>query len=212
MGSRVKEINKLTKTEIATVKANGLNHSPETPCMNATGINTAIIEKVVEATAKPISRVPSDAAVRRSLPISICRTMFSRTTMASSINTPMASDKPSKVIKLRVKPHSQTAIKAAITEVGKLSAVINVERHEFKKTNTTNTVKIAPNNSESITLFKLFCAFLPPSQVISTCVPWGSVALISATTERTLSATVIVLALLDRTIYILTFGCILRML
>ena len=37
-------------------------------------------------------------------------------------------------MKLSVKPHSQTAMKAAITEVGSDSAVISVERHELRNT------------------------------------------------------------------------------
>ncbi len=45
------------------VSANGLNHCPATPVMNATGTKTATIEKVVAATARPISAVPSRAAV-----------------------------------------------------------------------------------------------------------------------------------------------------
>ena len=61
------------------------------------------------------------------------RTIFSRTTMASSISTPIASDSPSRVMKFRVKPHSQTAMKAAITEVGSDIAVIRVERQELRK-------------------------------------------------------------------------------
>jgi hypothetical protein len=103
-------------------------------------MNTAMIEKVVEATAMPISAVPSRAAVRRSAPFSMWRTMFSRTTIASSISTPIASDRPSRVMKFSVKPHSQTAMKAAITEVGSDSAVIRVERHEFRKAYTTKMV------------------------------------------------------------------------
>ncbi len=62
------------------------------------------------------------------------RTMFSRTTIASSINTPIASDRPSRLMKLSVKPHSQTAMKAAITEVGSEVAVISVERQLFRNT------------------------------------------------------------------------------
>jgi hypothetical protein len=62
------------------------------------------------------------------------RTMFSRTTMASSISTPMARLRPSRLMKLSEKPHSHTAMKAAITEVGRLSAVISVERQELRKT------------------------------------------------------------------------------
>ena len=45
------------------VSAKGLNHCPPTPGMNAIGTNTARIEKVVAATARPISSVPSRAAV-----------------------------------------------------------------------------------------------------------------------------------------------------
>ena len=127
-------MNRLTSTELATVNANGRNHSPGMPGMNATGMKTAMIENVVAATARPISFVPSEAAVRRSLPISICRTMFSRTTIASSISTPTASDKASSVMKFSVKPESQIAMKAAMTDVGRLKAVISVERQEFKKT------------------------------------------------------------------------------
>ena len=62
------------------------------------------------------------------------RTMFSRTTIASSISTPIASDRPSSVMKFSVKPHSHTAMKAAITEVGRLSAVISVERQLLRNT------------------------------------------------------------------------------
>ena len=46
----------------------------------------------------------------------------------------MAKDKPSKLIKLSVKPHNQTAMNAVITEVGNDSAVMRVDRQEFKNT------------------------------------------------------------------------------
>ena len=96
-------------------------------------MNTAMIESVVAVTARPISCVPVRAASMRLAPRSMCRTMFSRTTMASSISTPIASDKPSRVMKLSVKPHAQIAMKAVIAEVGSDRAVISVERQEFRK-------------------------------------------------------------------------------
>ena len=133
MGSSVKLMKRLTSTDATTVTPKGLNHSPDTPGMKATGMNTATMEKVVAATARPISAVPLSAAVRRSSPRSMWRTMFSRTTMASSMSTPMASDRPSRLMKLSVKPHSHTAMKAAMTEVGRLSAVISVLRQELRK-------------------------------------------------------------------------------
>ena len=61
-------MNRLTSTEAATVNANGRNHSPAPPPMKATGTNTAMIENVVAATARPISAVPLRAAVTRSSP------------------------------------------------------------------------------------------------------------------------------------------------
>ena len=51
-------MNSDTITEQATVSANGRNHSPAMPLMKATGMNTAMIENVVDATAMPISAVP----------------------------------------------------------------------------------------------------------------------------------------------------------
>ena len=127
-------MNRLTSTEATTVRPKGRNHSPEMPGMKATGTKTATMEKVVAATAMPISEVPFSAALTRSAPRSIWRTMFSRTTMASSISTPMASERPSRLMKFSVKPHSHTAMKAASTEVGSDRAVISVERQEFRKT------------------------------------------------------------------------------
>ena len=46
----------------------------------------------------------------------------------------IASDSPSRLMKLSVKPASHTAMKAAITDVGRLSAVISVERQELRNT------------------------------------------------------------------------------
>ena len=126
-------MNRLTSTDDTTVTANGRNHSPAPPPMNATGTNTATIENVVAVTARPISAVPLRAAVMRSSPRSMCRTMFSRTTMASSMSTPMASDRPNNVMKFSVKPHSQMAMNAATAEVGSDRPVISVERQEFRK-------------------------------------------------------------------------------
>ena len=206
MGSSVKEITRLTSTEATTVSPKGRNHSPEMPGMKATGMNTATIEKVVAATARPISAVPCSAAVTRSAPRSMWRTMFSRTTMASSISTPMAKDRPNSVMKFRVKPHSHTAMKAVSTEVGRDSAVISVERQEFRNRYTTNTVSTAPSTSASITLFRLRCAFLPPSSVMAMAVPSGSSAWIFLTSSRTSCATDTVDASRERTIDMPTLG------
>src|SRR4051812_20136107 len=152
MGSREKETNRETSTEQAMVSANGLNHWPAMPCMKATGTKTQTMEKVVAATARPISSVASCAAFTWSLPISTCLTMFSRTTMASSIKMPMARERPISDIVLRVKPKAQTAMKEESTETGRARPVITVERQELRNRKTTKTVSRAPSISASSTL------------------------------------------------------------
>ena len=105
IGSSVKLTNSDTSTATATVTPNGKKNLPMIPFMNATGTNTAQIASVVAITARPISSVPSSDAVRWLLPRWMWRTMFSRTTIASSIKRPMHSDSAIIVMKLSVKPN-----------------------------------------------------------------------------------------------------------
>jgi hypothetical protein len=60
--------------------------------------------------------------------------------------------------------------------------------------------------SDSITLFRLLCASLPPSRVMLRVLPFGSSLLISATSSRTFLAIDTVEASRVRTIEIPTFG------
>ncbi len=150
IGSSENDTNSDTATDDAIVSANGLNHWPPMPGMKPIGTNTARIENVVAATARPISSVPSCAARKWSFPISTCRTMFSRTTMASSINMPMASESPSSDIVSSLKPSAHTAMKLASTEIGSATPVMTVDRHEFRNRKTTSTVRAAPSTSASI--------------------------------------------------------------
>ena len=66
--------------------------------------------------------------------------MFSRTTMASSMRMPIASDRPSSDIVFSVKPKTHTATNEASTDTGSARPVMTVERHELRNTNTTSTV------------------------------------------------------------------------
>ena len=54
-------------------------------------MNTAASESVMERMVKPISAAPSYAASSGAFPISMCRTMFSRMTIASSTTNPIES-------------------------------------------------------------------------------------------------------------------------
>ena len=68
IGSSENETNSDTSTEQTIVSANGLNHCPAIPPMNAIGMNTTTIDSVVAVTARPISSVPSNAALIVALP------------------------------------------------------------------------------------------------------------------------------------------------
>ena len=143
----MKLTNSDTSTATVTVMPNGWKNLPTMPPMKATGTNTAQIAKVVAITARPISSVPSRAAAKWSLPRCRWRTMFSRTTMASSISNPMHSDSAIIVMKLSVKPKACTAMKLAITAIGSVSPVITVLRQECRNRNTMATVSSAPSIS-----------------------------------------------------------------
>ena len=59
--------------------------------------------------------------------------MFSRTTIASSMRMPMASERPSSDMVLSVKPAHHKATKLAAPRTGSASPVITVERQELRK-------------------------------------------------------------------------------
>ncbi len=121
------------------------------PLMKATGTNTARMAKVVAITARPISWVPSRAACMWLLPMLRWRTMFSRTTMASSMSNPMHSDRAIRVMKFRVKPNACSTMKVVITEIGRVRPVMMVERQECRNRNTISTVSSAPSRIVSLT-------------------------------------------------------------
>ena len=96
-----------TKLEMTTAIASDIPNSrksrPTVPVRKATGRNTDTSAIVVATTAKPISRIPANAAWRRDRPISRWRKMFSSTTIASSTTRPMASTSASRVMMLMEK-------------------------------------------------------------------------------------------------------------
>ena len=77
--------------------------------------------------------------------------MFSRTTMASSINKPIHNDSAINVMKLSVKPNACNAMNVAMTEIGSVSPVMIVERHECRNRNTIRIVRTAPSRIVAFT-------------------------------------------------------------
>ena len=68
------------------------------------GTKTAMMESVVATTARPISSVAREAASGAGSPDSMWRKLFSRTTMASSIRSPIESERAISVIVFSVNP------------------------------------------------------------------------------------------------------------
>lgn len=104
----------------------------------------------------------------------------------------MASERPSSDIVLSVNPKAHTAMKLASTEIGSARPVITVERHEFRKRNTTSTVSTAPSMSVDCTLLTDAVTRSPALRTTSSVVPVGSVLRRPSTASTTRSATAVV--------------------
>jgi hypothetical protein len=74
-----------------------------------------------------------------------------------------------------VKPNAHTATNDASTETGSARPVMTVDRHEFRKRNTTKTVSSAPSRSASSTLSTEFSTRTPPSRTTRRFTPAGRV-------------------------------------
>ena len=129
-------------TEPTTAVANSIKSRPAVLLWKASGTKTATSESVIEMMAKPISCMPLNAASIGFMPASICRWMFSRTTIASSTTIPMASTSASMVRMLMVKPKTFRTMNVEMMETGMATVGMRVERRlrrKMKMTSTTST-------------------------------------------------------------------------
>ena len=100
MGESVTAMMPEMMTDPASVKANSRNRVPVRPCVKPIGAYTAASVIVIDTIGTKISFMPTMAASTGFSPSSICRWMFSSTTMASSTTRPMASTMASRVRRL----------------------------------------------------------------------------------------------------------------
>ena len=91
MGVRLRETKPESRTATAIVTENSRKSLPMIPPMNMTGMKTATRASVIERIVKLISREPLKAASIGCSPISMCRTIFSSITIASSTTKPIDS-------------------------------------------------------------------------------------------------------------------------
>ena len=125
--------------------------------------------------------------------------MFSRTTIASSIRIPIASDRPRRDIVFSVKPKIASGTNDVSTDTGSARPVITVDRQELRNRNTTRTVSNAPSTNASSTLRTEWRTRSPASRTTSSLVPAGSVFCSCAMRALTRSATAVVLYSRDLT-------------
>ena len=87
----VVESEMIIDTPIATesVTANSRKSRPTMPPIKRIGMNTATSDTLIDTTVKPISRAPRSEASQGLMPASMCRVMFSITTIASSTTKPV---------------------------------------------------------------------------------------------------------------------------
>ena len=113
--------------------------------MKETGTKMTTRLNVVAMTGSAISAVASRAASKGFFFFSsMCRKMFSSTTMASSMTMPTMSTSASMVTLLSVKPSAFITPKVAITEVGMATAAITVARQLRMKAITTRQARMLP--------------------------------------------------------------------
>ena len=91
MGVVVSDTSMETKIDTDSTTANSRNKRPTMPPIARMGMKAAISDRLIDTTVKPISRAPCNAASIGVLPRSICREMFSSTTIASSTTKPVAT-------------------------------------------------------------------------------------------------------------------------
>ena len=105
--------------------------------------------------------------------------MFSRTTMASSINNPTHSDSAIKVIMLTVKPNRFMKKKVPMMAMGKVRPVITVERQELRNRKTIKMVNSAPSIRVRRTFSTDTRMAREPSTICSSFTPGGNCAFMS---------------------------------
>ena len=197
IGSSVKLTNIEISTAAAMVRPNSWKNLPMMPPMKPIGMNTATIDSVVASTARPISWVPSSEAWWGVLPIWTWRTMFSRTTIASSISSPTHRLSAISVSMLMVKPNMFMNRKVPMIAMGSVRPVITVERQEFRNRNTISTVSTAPSIRVRRTLSTDTRIWREPSVMGCSAMPGGRRVCMSATAFSRPSTTAMVFSSCD---------------
>ena len=194
IGVVVSEMTSEIITAADRVTANSRNSRPTWPPMNSSGMKTATSDRLIDSTVKPTSRAPSRAALKRSMPASMWRCVFSSTTMASSTTKPVATVSAIKERLFRQKPSMYITPKVPSSETMVATAGMMVARTLRRKaltTSTTSTMDRIKVNSIScseermeLVLSDATCSLMSPGSCACSC---GSSARTPSTVAMTLA-------------------------
>ena len=146
-------------------------------------MNTAISERLMLSTVKPISREPRSAASSGFMPSSRCRVMFSTTTMASSTTKPVEMVSAISERLSRLKPHRYITPKVPMSETGTATPGMNIVRTSRRKTKTTRiTSAMAISSVRSTSLIE--ARIVPVRSIIG----WRRMALGASALRRGMRA------------------------
>jgi len=135
----VSETTRLIITAIDMVSANSRNSRPTSPPMKISGTNTAIRLSEIDSTVNPTSRAPAKAAASGFIPASICRLIFSTTTIASSTTNPVATVSAISERLSRLNPARYITAIVPSNEATTAAAGIKVARQLLRNRLTTST-------------------------------------------------------------------------
>ncbi len=120
---------------VATVTASARKNVPVTPVIAISGRNTTIGVTVEPTSGTRTSRIALRMASARVWPLSRCNTMFSTTTIASSITSPTAAARPPSVIRLKLWPSARSVMKLTATVAG-ITSPATIEVPQSRRNST----------------------------------------------------------------------------
>ncbi len=126
-----------TRIESVTTMANSWKRRPIVPGMKKIGMNTATSEIEIDITVNATSFAPRTAASNGRMPASMCRMMFSSTTIASSTTRPTAMVRPMSEMLSRLRPSAIISANVPSSEIGRLIDGIRVAATRLRKSRIT---------------------------------------------------------------------------
>ena len=192
MGVVVSEITSEISTATDSVTANSRNKRPICPPMKSSGINTATSDRLIDSTVKPTSRAPSSAALKRSMPASICRVVFSSTTMASSTTKPVATVSAIRLRLFRLKSSRYITPNVPSRDTTVATAGMRVARALRKNaltTSTTSAREISSVTSISCSDERMETVLSEATEMFTSCGNWACNSGSRARTPSTVSIT-----------------------